>query len=246
MLIKTPEQIDGIRKSCRLARSCLEFIEPHVLPGVTTRHLNDLLEAYITDNKAIPAPKGYQGFPAATCISVNEVVCHGIPSEYVLKEGDIVNIDVTTVLNGYYGDTSTTFAVGDISDEARRLLSVAEQALQMGIRQVKPYAYFSNIGKAIEPHVNRHGYSVVHQFCGHGVGLAFHEPPQVNHTVVWESILTMAPGMTFTIEPSVNVGLAEVVVDKVDKWTVRTVDGSLSAQYEHTVLVTETGVEVLT
>ncbi len=247
IIIKTPEQIEGIRRSCRLAAEALDFIEPHVQEGVSTDALDRMLEEFIRDHGAVPAPKGYRGYPRATCISLNEVVCHGIPSErIVLKKGDILNIDVTTILDGYYGDTSRMYAVEPISDAARRLLKVTKECLDLGIAQVRPGNRFGAIGAAIETHARAHGYGVVYQFCGHGVGLKFHEPPDVMHVGRPHDGPVMKPGMIFTIEPMINEGKSRVTVDAADGWTARTIDRKLSAQYEHTVLVTPTGHEVLT
>ncbi len=247
IIIKTPEQIEGIRRSCRLAAQALDFIEPYVVEGVTTAELDRRLEEFIRDHGAVPAPKGYRGYPKATCISPNEVVCHGIPSEeVVLRPGDILNIDVTTILDGYYGDTSRMFYVPPLSEEAERLLRVTKECLDLGIEQVYPGNPFGAIGEAIEQHARAHGYGVVYEFCGHGVGLRFHEPPDVVHVAVRRPTPVMKPGMIFTIEPMINMGKSRTVVDRRDGWTARTIDRKLSAQYEHTVLVTPTGREVLT
>lgn len=247
IIIKTQEQIEGIRKSSQLAAQCLDFIEPYVKPGVTTDYLDDLIEKHIRANGAIPAPLNYHGFPKATCISPNNVVCHGIPSKkIILKEGDIINIDVTTILDGYYGDTSRMFEVGEISDVAAKLIDATKHCLDLGIKQVKPGNRFGNIGYVISRYAQSKGYSVVYEFCGHGVGLEFHEEPQVEHISRRNSGATMKPGMIFTIEPMINIGKAKVKVDKNDGWTARTVDDELSAQFEHTILVTEEGYEVLT
>ncbi len=247
IIIKTPEQIEGIRRSCRLAASALDFIAPHVKEGVTTDALDRMLEEFIRDHGAVPAPKGYRGYPRATCISLNEVVCHGIPSPQIrLQKGDILNIDVTTILDGYYGDTSRMYAVEPISEAARRLLKVTKECLDLGIAAVRPGRRFGAIGAAIEAHARAHGYGVVYQFCGHGVGLRFHEPPDVMHVGNPTEGPVMKPGMVFTIEPMINLGKARVVIDAVDGWTARTIDRKLSAQYEHTVLVTPSGHDVLT
>jgi methionyl aminopeptidase len=249
IIIKTEKQIDGIRKSCELAADTLEWVEQFIKPGVTTEEINQKAEEYIRSHGALPAPLGYHGFPKATCISLNEVICHGIPSEQeVLKEGDIINVDVTTILNGYYGDTSRMYAVGEISEDARRLLAVAKDCLDIGIVTCKPGRAFWEIAKAIQHYADSRGYSVVHQFCGHGTGLKFHEEPQVHHDWTEGSgdIRRMKPGMIFTIEPMINVGVPDAKIDEKDNWTARTTDGKLSAQYEHTVLITENGVEVLT
>jgi methionyl aminopeptidase len=247
ILIKNAEQIEGIRKSSELAASVLNFIEPHVTAGVNAEHLDNLIEEYIRDNGAIPAPLNYNGFPKSSCISPNNVVCHGIPSpSVILKEGDIVNIDITTILDGYYGDTSRMYTVGDISKRAEKLIDVTKHCLDLGINQVKPGNYFGNIGFFISRYAQAKGYSVVYEFCGHGVGLEFHEEPQVDHIARKNTGAIMKPGMIFTIEPMINEGKARVKVDKNDGWTARTIDDKLSAQFEHTILVTEEGFEVLT
>ncbi|ALO13684.1 type I methionyl aminopeptidase [Salinivirga cyanobacteriivorans] len=247
IIIKTPEQIEGIRKSSRLAASCLDYIEPYVEPGVSTGYLDKKIEDYIRAHGATPAPLNYHGFPKATCISPNNVVCHGIPSDdQILKNGDVINIDVTTILDGFYGDTSRMFEVGPIDDETARLLDVTKHCLDLGIQQVKPGNRFGNIGFMINRYAKSKGYSVVYEFCGHGVGLEFHEEPQVEHIARKNSGAKMKPGMVFTIEPMINAGKPKVSVDNADGWTARTIDEQLSAQYEHTILVTEDGYEVLT
>jgi methionyl aminopeptidase len=246
IIVKTPRQIEGIRKSSQLAAATLKHIEPYVVPGITTLELNDIAEAFVRENGAIPAPLNYKGFPKATCISLNEVICHGIPDNTILKEGDIVNVDVTTILDGYYGDTCRMFAVGRISDAAQRLLKVTRECLDIGIAEVRPGNKTGNIGYRITEHAVRNEFSVVYQFCGHGVGVQFHEEPQINHVSLPESGVMMVTGMTFTIEPMINEGVPSGQIDEFDGWTARTLDGKLSAQYEHTVLVTDTGVEVLT
>lgn len=246
IIIKTPEQIEGIRKSSKLAGQALEYIAEFVKPGVSTEFLNQKIESFIREHGAIPATLGYGGYPKSCCISLNEVVCHGIPSESeILREGDILNIDVTTILNGYYGDTSRMFTVGEVSPEALDLIEVTRHCLDLGIQQVRPGNQFGNIGHAISKYAKSQGYSVVYEFCGHGVGVHFHEEPQVDHTSRRNTGPVMKPGMTFTIEPMINQGRPGTVVDKTDKWTARTVDKKLSAQFEHTILVTETGFEVL-
>lgn len=244
--IKTWQQIVGIRKSCKIAAETLKYVEQFVKAGVSTDELNEYANFFIRKNGAIPAPLNYQGFPRETCISVNEVICHGIPDEYKLKEGDILNVDVTTILDGYYGDTSTMFCVGSISEDAQHIINVAKKCLEIGIKQVKPGNYFGNIGYEIAKYAHLMQCTVVHQFCGHGVGLEFHEEPQVNHIAAKNSGPKMRPGMIFTIEPMLNLGSPEAIIDEQDGWTARTEDGKLSAQYEHTVLVTRKGVEILT
>ena len=247
IIIKNKQQIDGIRKSSQLAGQALVYIEPFVKPGVTTSFLDLKIEEFITGHGAIPAPKGYNGFPKSSCISLNEVVCHGIPSDdVVLKDGDILNIDVTTILDGFYGDTSRMFTIGDVAQEALELIEVTKHCLDLGLQQVFPDNYFGNIGFVINRYAKAKGYAVVYEFCGHGVGLDFHEAPQVDHAARKNSGEKMKPGMIFTIEPMINMGKASTVIDKNDGWTARTVDNKLSAQFEHTVLVTNTGFEVLT
>lgn len=247
IIIKTPEQIEGIRQSCHLAARTLDYITNFVKPGVDTLSLDKIIEEYISDNHAVAATKGYNGFPGSSCISPNEVVCHGIPSSHtVLKEGDIVNIDITTILNGYFGDTSRMFCIGEVSPVAKRLIDATKHCLDLGIQQVRPGNHFGNIGFVISRLVKSRGFSVVYEFCGHGVGIRFHEEPQVDHTARRNSGPLMKTGMIFTIEPMINQGHPKTVVDKKDGWTARTSDRKLSAQYEHTVLVTSTGCEVLT
>ena len=247
IIIKTKEQIEGIRQSSKLAASTLEYISGFLAPGISTGYLDQLIEEFIVKNGAVPATKGYNGFPKSSCISPNEVVCHGIPSDtIILKDGDIINIDITTVLDGYYGDTSKMFLVGEVSEEARKLVETTRHCLDLGIQQVKPGNYFGNIGFVINRYARANGYSVVYEFCGHGTGLQFHEEPQVDHTSRRNTGPIMKPGMIFTIEPMINAGRPTTRVDREDGWTARTVDNRLSAQYEHTVLVTETGFEVLT
>jgi methionyl aminopeptidase len=247
IIIKKAEQIAGIRESCKLAAQTLVYIEPYVNPGVSTGFLDQKIEEFIINHNAIPAPKGYNGFPKASCISPNEIVCHGIPSpDTILKEGDIVNIDITTILNGYYGDTSKMFAVGQVGSAPQKLIDVTKHCLDLGIQQVKPGNYFGNIGSVISRYARANGFSVVYEYCGHGVGVDFHEAPQVDHTSRKNTGQIMKPGMIFTIEPMINQGRASTVVDKKDGWTARTIDRKLSAQFEHTILVTGDGFEVLT
>ena len=247
IIIKTPAQIEGIRKSCQLAARALDFVQPYVVPGVTTEYLDSLIANFTAENGALSAPLHYKGYPKSCCISLNEVICHGIPGPRILKEGDIVNIDVTTILNGFFGDTSRMFAVGEISKDAEKLLSVARSCLDIGIAQVHPGSHLSNIGYAITEYATEHGCSVVFEFCAHGTGLAFHEPPTICHREFKRGRgPQLKPGMIFTVEPMINLGAADAIVDTSDGWTALTKDGSLSAQYEHTVLVATNGVEILT
>lgn len=247
IIIKTPEQIEGIRRSCHLAAQTLDYASQFVKAGISTEFIDDKIEEFIREHNATPATKGYNGYPKSSCISLNEVVCHGIPStKTVLKDGDILNIDITTILEGFYGDTSRMFTVGEINNGAKNLIDVTRHCLDLGIQQVKPDNYFGNIGFVISRYAKAKGYSVVYEFCGHGVGLEFHEEPQVDHTSRRNKGPKMKPGMIFTIEPMINQGRPSTSIDKSDGWTARTVDNKLSAQFEHTILVTPTGFEVLT
>ncbi len=244
--IKTPEEIEKMRVAGRLAAEVLEMIEPHVQPGITTAELDRICHDYIVnEQQAIPAPLDYHGFPKSICTSVNHVICHGIPNEKRLKKGDIVNIDITVIKDGYHGDTSKMFFVGEPPIQAQRLSRVAYECLRIGIEQVRPGTRLGDIGHAIQQHAEAHNYSVVREYCGHGIGRQFHEDPQVLHYGTPGTGLTLEPGMTFTIEPMINAGKRQVKLLK-DGWTVVTKDHSLSAQWEHTILVTEDGHEVLT
>lgn len=244
--IKTPDEIEAMRRAGHGAARVLEMIGPYVQPKVTTQELNDRCHDFIVNTLgAIPAPLNYRGFPKSICTSVNHVVCHGIPSEKALKEGDIVNIDVTIILDGWHGDTSRMFFVGEPSVKARRVCEVAHQALVIGIDAVKPGATLGDIGHAIQTYAEGERCSVVREYCGHGIGRQFHEPPQVLHYGKPDQGLRLRPGMTFTIEPMINLGKPQTKL-LPDDWTVITRDRSLSAQWEHTLAVTETGVDVLT
>lgn len=246
IIIKTPEQIEGIRKSSRLAASVLQMIEPYIKPGVSTEELDQICNTYILNNGGISACIGYHGYPRYTCISANDVICHGIPSKKeILKEGDIINVDVTTIVDGYFGDTSKMFIVGKTSKAREKLVDMARTCLEIGIKQVFPGNYFGNIGYEIARHAERHGYGVVRDYTGHGVGIEFHEEPYVYHKAPKDSGDIMEPGMIFTIEPMINSGAHQTKL-MPDKWTVKTRDGSDSAQFEHTILVTENGYEILT
>ncbi|MFV0482610.1 MAG: type I methionyl aminopeptidase [Bacteroidales bacterium] len=248
IIIKTAEQIEGIRKSGNLASRCLDYISGEIYDGVSTLELDKKIENFLRDHNAIPATLGYNGFPASSCISPNDVVCHGIPSkDIILKDGDIFNIDVTAILDGYFGDTSRMYSIGEIGQQAQNLIDAAEHALKLGIDRVKPGGYFGDIGFFIARYIRAKNYSVVYEYCGHGVGIEFHEAPNVEHSSKRMGTgAKFLPGMIFTIEPMINEGGARTVLDKDDGWTARTMDGKLSAQFEHTLLVTETGVEILT
>ena len=249
--IKTPEEISRMRVAGRLAAEVLDFITPHVRPGITTGELDRLCHDYISNvQDATPAPlnyapPGYEPYPKSICTSVNHVVCHGVPGEKKLRAGDIVNLDITVIKDGYHGDTSRMFYVGRPSIQARRLCDITYECLWLGIEAVRPGARLGDIGHAIQTHAEQHGYSVVREFCGHGIGRKFHEEPQVLHYGRAGAGLRLEPGMTFTIEPMINAGKPEIR-QLADGWTVVTKDHSLSAQWEHTLLVTDIGYEVLT
>lgn len=246
--IKTPEDIEQMRVAGRKAAEVLEFIEPYVVAGVSTGELNDLCHKYIIQEQgAIPAPLNYKGFPKSICTSVNQVVCHGIPSEKkLLKNGDIINIDITVIVDGWHGDTSKMFFVGKPAAHAERLVRVTQECLYKGIEAVKPGAFLGDIGKVIQKHADANYYSIVKDYCGHGIGKVFHEEPQVLHYDTGEKGIELKEGMTFTIEPMINAGKAATKLNKRDGWTVETKDGRLSAQWEHTLAITSSGVEVLT
>jgi methionyl aminopeptidase len=243
--LKIPEEIKKIRTACQLAAGVLDMIAPYVRAGITTKELDRICHDYIINiQHAIPAPLNYRGFPNSICTSVNDVVCHGIPSLKKLNDGDIINIDITVIKDGYFGDTGKMFIVGKTSTLAERLVKVAQECLYLGIKAVKPGARLGDIGAAIQQHAEKHKFSVVRDYCGHGIGKNFHEDPQVLHygeTGTGEVIL---PGMVFTIEPMINAGSYNTKLMS-DGWTVVTKDHKLSAQWEHTIAVTETGHEVL-
>jgi methionyl aminopeptidase len=251
VLIKTPEEIAGMRVAGRLGAEVLDFIGPHVAPGITTDELDRLCHDYMVNVQGtIPAPlnyapPGYKPFPKSICTSVNHQVCHGIPGDRVLKAGDVLNIDITVIKDGYHGDTSRMFYVGEPSIQARRLADVTYESMWRGIDAVRPGAQLGDIGHAVQSHAEAAGYSVVREFCGHGIGRRFHEEPQILHYGRPGTGLKIQPGMIFTVEPMINAGRA-AIRELADGWTIVTKDHSLSAQWEHTVLVTETGYEILT
>jgi methionyl aminopeptidase len=246
IIIKTPEEIEKMRVAGRLAAQVLEMIEPHVQAGITTDELDLICHQYIVDTQgAVPAPLNYRGYPKSICTSVNHQVCHGIPSAKRLKKGDIVNIDITVIKDGFHGDTSRMFFIGEPSVLARRLVSVTREALDIGIAAARPGAHLGDIGYAIQQHVESNNFSVVREYCGHGIGREFHEEPQVLHYGSPTTGPQLQPGMCFTIEPMVNAGKRHVKL-LPDGWTVVTKDRTLSAQWEHTILVTENDPEILT
>lgn len=244
--IHTPEDYKGMRRAGKLAAQVLDFITPYVKVGATTNALNDLCHNYIIEAGAIPAPLNYRGFPKSICTSKNRVVCHGIPDDVPLREGDILNIDVTVILEGWFGDTSRMYFAGTPSIKAKRLCQATYEALMVGIEQVKPGKMLNDIGKAIQKHIERYGYSIVRDYCGHGLGRVFHAAPSIVHYATEEGNLELVEGMFFTIEPMINAGGPSVILSKHDNWTVYTKDMSLSAQYEHSVGVTRSGVEIFT
>ncbi len=244
--IKTTAEIEKMRVAGRLAADVLTMIESHVVAGITTDELNKICHDYIVDvQQAIPAPLNYHGFPKSICTSVNHVICHGIPGNKKLKDGDIINIDITVIKDGYHGDTSKMFHVGKTSILAQRLCENAREAMLIGIAMVKPGVQLGDIGHAIQVHAEAQNFSIVREYCGHGIGLVFHEDPQVLHYGTPGTGFTLEAGMTFTIEPMVNAGKRHIK-QLPDNWTVVTKDRSLSAQWEHTILVTDTGHEILT
>ena len=246
-LIKTPERIEGIRRSGEINTGVLDLIEREIHAGMSTAEIDRLVYDFTVSHGATPAPLGYEGYPKSVCTSINEVVCHGIPSEFeVLEEGDIINVDVSTILDGYYSDASRMFIIGQTSPEKEKLVRVTRECLQIGAEAAKPWGFVGDIGKAIEKHARRNGFSVVRDLCGHGVGLEFHEDPEVNHYNTRHRGMLLVPGMVFTIEPMINMGVPDVFIDEEDGWTVVTEDELPSAQWEHTFVMTENGLEVLT
>jgi methionyl aminopeptidase len=249
--LRSRRQIAKMREAGRLVAQTFEHLRPHIRPGITTHELDRLAEDFIRKHGATPAYKGYRGqtvpFPATICVAINNVVCHGIPDDTVLREGDIIGVDIGAKLDGWFGDACVTYAVGAISAEAERLLKVAEESMWQGIRAAKNNALLGDIGTAIQRYAESHGYSVVREWNGHGVGERLHEDPSVPHYRRSGTNLRLRPGLIFTIEPMINAGHFDTVLDKRDGWTVRTSDGSLSAQFEHTVVITEAdGPEILT
>ncbi|WP_319469768.1 type I methionyl aminopeptidase [uncultured Pseudodesulfovibrio sp.] len=243
--LKTPEQIEGIRRCGKLVIETFDAIRDLIRPGVQTDEINTAVHEFTVKNGATPAPLNYNGFPKSVCVSPNEVICHGIPGEYTLKDGDIVNVDITSILDGYYADCNQTFFVGTPSPKARKLVDVTRESLRLGLEQAKPGNIINDISSAIQKYAEAQGCSVVREYMGHGVGLDFHEPPNVPHFDSRWGNVPIVPGMTFTIEPMINLGAKEVrVLD--DDWTAVTKDGSLSAQFEQTIVITEDGFESLT
>jgi methionyl aminopeptidase len=243
--LKELGDIEGIRKAGRLVLETLDLVEGRIRAGMATEEINSLVHEFTVSNGAIPAPLHYHGFPKSVCVSVNEVVCHGIPGNRVLQEGDIVNVDVTTILDGYYADAGKTFLVGSMGAQSQKIVRVARESLRLGLATVRPGNTVGDIGASIQEYAEREGCSVVREFTGHGVGFAFHEAPQIPHFGKKGEGIMLVPGMVFTVEPMINLGKKEIVILD-DEWTVVTKDGALSAQFEQTIVVTETGYESLT
>lgn len=246
-ILKTEEQIQGIRDSSVINIAVLDAVEKMIGPGVTTQQIDDLVYRVTTEMGGIPAPLNYDGFPKSVCTSINEVVCHGIPSEnVVLKEGDIVNVDVSTIYKGYFSDSSRMYCIGEVSAEKKRLVEVTKECVEKGLSMVKPWNFLGDMAQVINDHAKANGYSVVVEIGGHGIGLEFHEEPFVSYVTEAGTEMLMVPGMVFTIEPMVNMGSSDIYIDEEDGWTVYTEDGKPSAQWEITVAVTKDGYEVLT
>ena len=246
-LLRTAQQIEGIRASARINTALLDYIADHIQEGMTTADIDHMVYCFTTDHDAIPAPFLYEGFPKSVCTSINEVVCHGIPStREVLKDGDIINVDVSTIYKGYFSDASRMFLIGNVSPEMRRLVQVTKECRDIGVQTAQPWTRLGDVGAAIQEHAEKNGYSVVRDLCGHGCGVKFHEEPDVEHFGKRGTGMLIVPGMTFTIEPMINMGRYDVYIDEADGWTVLTDDGLPSAQWESQILITETGNEILT
>ena len=245
-IIKNEADVAGMKKAAAINIGALDLVGEKICAGMSTEEINTLVHNYTIENGGIPAPLNYEGYPKSVCVSINNVVCHGIPSEdTILKEGDIVNVDATTIVDGYFADASRMYVIGKASEEAEKLVRVAKECLQKGIEAIKPWGFLGDIGAAVQEHAKQNGYSIVIDLGGHGIGKIFHEEPFVPHVGVRGEGMLLVPGMTLTVEPMVNAGGYEVYIDEEDDWTVYTEDGSLSAQWEHTLLITETGVEII-
>ena len=245
-LIKTEEQIEGIRKSGVVNSGILDLVGKEIKAGMSTAEIDKLVYDYTISHGAIPAPLNFEGFPKSVCTSINEVVCHGIPSEKeILREGDIINVDVSTILDGYYSDASRMYMIGKVSPEKEKLVRVAKECLEIGMEAAKPFGYVGDIGHAIQKHAEKNGFSVVRDLCGHGVGLEFHEEPEVTHFGRKGTGMLLVPGMVFTIEPMINMGTYRVYIAEEDGWTIITDDELPSAQWEHTFVMREDGLEIL-
>ncbi len=245
-MIKTPKQIAKIKESAKINIEILDYVAAHIKAGITTEEIDQWVYDITTKHGAIPAPLNYEGFPKSVCTSINEEVCHGIPSsDVVLKDGDIINVDASTILDGYFSDSSRMFCIGNVSPEKQRLVDIAKESLQVGLKEVKPWGYLGDMGQAVNDYAMENGYSVVREIGGHGVGIEFHEDPWVSYVSHRGTEMIMAPGMMFTIEPMINMGKAPIYTDKDNGWTVRTKDGLPSAQWEIQILITNDGYEII-
>lgn len=245
-LIKTPEQIEGIKKSAAINIAVLDYVGEHIRAGITTEEIDKWVYDETVKRGGIPAPLNYEGFPKSVCTSLNDEVCHGIPSkDIVLKDGDIINVDCSTILDGYFSDSSRMYLIGDVSEEKKKLVQVAKECLDVGLKEVKPWGFLGDMGQAINDYAEEHGYTIVREIGGHGIGLEFHEEPWVSYVSKRGTEMMMVPGLVFTIEPMVNMGKADIYEDGENGWTIYTEDGKPSAQWEIQVLVTEDGYEIL-
>lgn len=245
-MIKTEEQIEGIRKAGIINTKVLDYVSEKIHAGMTTEDINRLVQEKTTELGGICAPLNYEGFPKSVCTSINDQVCHGIPDMHtILKNGDIINVDCTTIYQGYYADASRMFMIGEVDAEAKRLVRVTKECLDLAVKELKPYARLRDIGYTIEKHAKENGFSVVHEIGGHGVGIEFHEDPYIYHYGRKNTGMVLFPGMVFTIEPMINEGTRHVFLDASNNWTIYTDDGGRSSQFEYTVLITETGIEIL-
>lgn len=246
-IIKNQQHIEGIKASGKINTAALDLVSKNIKAGMSTEDINTLIHDFTISQGAIPAPLNYGGFPKSICTSLNDEVCHGIPSnDIILQDGDIINVDVSTIYNGYFSDASRMFKIGNVHEKLEKLVNVAKECLEIGVQVAKPWGFLGDIGEAVQRHAEANGYSVVREFGGHGVGIKFHEDPFVSHVGKKGTGMLLVPGMTFTIEPMINMGTHNIFVDSDNDWTVLTKDGYPSAQWEHTVLITETGVEILT
>lgn len=245
-IIKTPEQIEGIKKSAVINMACLDYIGEHIRAGISTQEIDDWVSRITKEMGGIPAPLNYEGFPKSVCTSINSQVCHGIPSEEdILEDGDIINCDCSTILNGYFSDSSRMFIIGEVDDKVRQFVADVKEAVNVGLREVRPWRFLGDMGSAVHEFCRSKGYTVVKEIGGHGVGLEFHEDPWVSYTSKPGTEMLMVPGMCFTIEPMVNMGKADIYIDSDNDWTVYTDDDSLSAQWEVQLVVTDDGYELL-
>lgn len=245
-LIKTPEQIEGIKKSAAINIAVLDYVGEHIRAGITTEEIDKWVYDETVKRGGIPAPLNYEGFPKSVCTSLNDEVCHGIPSkDIVLKDGDIINVDCSTILDGYFSDSSRMYLIGDVSEEKKKLVQVAKECLDVGLKEVKPWGFLGDMGQAINDYAEEHGYTIVREIGGHGIGLEFHEEPWVSYVSKRGTEMMMVPGLVFTIEPMVNMGKADIYEDDENGWTIYSEDGKPSAQWEIQVLVTEDGYEIL-